>query len=277
MIDNAKSLVGKEFRVVMQTAAFVLFEHLDEEHRLLWSYLSHLGSYIFQHEIPNLSVYLSKLEILIRRFLNQLIKLTAQWTNKPKFHMLLHLVHSIERLGPAILFATEKLESFNRVTREGSIHSNHQSPSRDIAITSNTHRFYRILFSGSIFYDRKLHADLRAGSKVQDLFRNNKQIQKSLGFDLDWNKTPEIKFSCEYFTDLLTPRSTLNFWVVIIVKSDSKNASTCPPELRRTFPQHTWRSVETTILRKNQKVKAGAFVLVSPMIILIPHVVQTFI
>ncbi|KAH9820701.1 hypothetical protein DFH28DRAFT_1194770 [Melampsora americana] len=238
MIDNAKSLVGKEFRVVMQTAAFVLFEHLDEAHRLLWSYLSHLGSYIFQQEIPKLSVYLSELQILIRRFLNQLIKLTAQWTNKPKFHMLLHLGYSIERLGPAILFATEKLESFNRVTREGSIHSNHQSPSHDIAVTSNTHRFFRILFSESVFFDRDLNADLRAGSKFRDLFRNNKQIQKSLGFDLDWNKTPEIKFSY------------------------SKNTSPCPPELGRAFPHHKWTPVETAILRKNQQVKAGAFVLI---------------
>jgi hypothetical protein len=197
MIDNAKSLVGKEFGVVMQTAAFVLFEYIDEEHRLLWSYLSNLGSYIFQPEIPNISVYLAQLKVLIGRFLNQLISLNAQWTNKPKFHMLLHLVHSIERLGPAILFATQKLESFNRVTRDASVHSNNQSPSRDIAITSTTHRLLRILFSGSNFFDEELGGTFRAGPKVRELFENNKIIQKGLGFDPDWNKKPEVKFICE--------------------------------------------------------------------------------
>ena len=39
----------------------------------------------------------------------------------------------IRRFGPAALFATEAFESFNAVIRSKSIHSNQQSPSRDIA------------------------------------------------------------------------------------------------------------------------------------------------
>ncbi|KAI9631581.1 hypothetical protein KEM48_014232 [Puccinia striiformis f. sp. tritici PST-130] len=66
--------------------------------------------------------------------------MTAQWSNKPKFHMLLHLPASIKRYGPACLFATEKFESFNGVVRNASIHSNRGSPGRDIAITFSNYQ-----------------------------------------------------------------------------------------------------------------------------------------
>lgn len=58
---------------------------------------------------------------------------TPRWFNKPKFHIILHLVPHIRRFGPASLFATEAFESFNAVIRAKSVHSNHHAPSRDIA------------------------------------------------------------------------------------------------------------------------------------------------
>ena len=74
-----------------------------------------------------------QLEIAIQDFLAH----TAHWTphlfNKPKFHILLHLVEHIRQFCPAALFATEGFESFNAVIRAKSIHSNRQSPSHDIA------------------------------------------------------------------------------------------------------------------------------------------------
>jgi hypothetical protein len=55
-----------------------------------------------------------------------------RWFNKPKFHLLLHLLDHIPLFGPAILCATEAFESFNAIIRTWSIHSNRQAPSRDI-------------------------------------------------------------------------------------------------------------------------------------------------
>lgn len=52
---------------------------------------------------------------------------------KPKFHFLVHLPAYIERFGPAILFSTERYESYNAVFRAASIFSNRMAPSRDIA------------------------------------------------------------------------------------------------------------------------------------------------
>ena len=41
---------------------------------------------------------------------------TPRWFNKPKYHILLHLVDHIRQYGPAILFATENFESKEKST-----------------------------------------------------------------------------------------------------------------------------------------------------------------
>ncbi|KAG1907830.1 uncharacterized protein F5891DRAFT_904638, partial [Suillus fuscotomentosus] len=51
--------------------------------------------------------------------------------SKPKFHFLIHLPAFICCFGPAIIFSTERYESFNRVFRLSCIHSNRCTPSRD--------------------------------------------------------------------------------------------------------------------------------------------------
>ncbi|KAI9569764.1 hypothetical protein HD554DRAFT_1997841, partial [Boletus coccyginus] len=50
---------------------------------------------------------------------------------KAKFHFLVHLPMFIRRFGPAILFLTERYESFNGVYRLSSVYSNRQAPSCD--------------------------------------------------------------------------------------------------------------------------------------------------
>jgi hypothetical protein len=74
-----------------------------------------------------------QLKNAIRVFIARTAHWTPRWFNKPKFHILLHIIEDIRRFGPAILFATEGFEAFNAVIRNKSIHSNRQAPSRDIA------------------------------------------------------------------------------------------------------------------------------------------------
>ena len=81
----------------------------------LWSSLCLLGSLIFQTHIEDMDTYISEMRNLIDIFLNQIIEDSAQWVNKAKFHMLIHLPESILQFGPAILFATEKFEIYNGI------------------------------------------------------------------------------------------------------------------------------------------------------------------
>ena len=72
------------------------------------------------------------LEQAVQNFLAHTAKWTPCWFNKPKFHILLHLVEHIHQFGPAALFATNAFESFNALIYAKSIHSNHHAPSQDI-------------------------------------------------------------------------------------------------------------------------------------------------
>ncbi|KNF05862.1 hypothetical protein PSTG_00856 [Puccinia striiformis f. sp. tritici PST-78] len=135
MVKHIKSLVGKDFKVLVQVAPFTFFKYLTPEHRAIWTALCKLVPFIFVTKINNMKEHQTQLKAQIQNFIYQCVKVTGQWVKKPKFHHLLHLPEFILRFGPASLFSTEKFESFNGVMRNASIHSNRQSPSRDIAIT----------------------------------------------------------------------------------------------------------------------------------------------
>lgn len=200
MVRFANSLVGKEFRVVLQGAAFVLFPYLSAEHRHLWTLLSYLASYAFQTEIENKAVFLRELKIIINRVVHKLVSITAQWTNKPKFHHLIHLVESIDMFGPAPLFATEKFESFNSIIRNASVHSNRQGPGHDIAKSTNNWRLLRILLSGCIFDDLVTHRNqARAGIKIREFFNQSQVVRQSLGLRTRFSKASDDEVQGQNF------------------------------------------------------------------------------
>ncbi|KAH9810721.1 hypothetical protein DFH28DRAFT_488008 [Melampsora americana] len=248
MVHHAQSLLGKDFRIVLQAAPFVFFEFLPDEYRHCWILLVHLASLVFQTRIFNMGVYLSELKIVVARFLKQLVALNAQWTNKPKFHMLTHLPYCVERFGPPSLFATEKMESQNGVTRIASVHSNRHSPGKDIANRFNDERLLRMLISGSSFYDRQIRTRATASSLLRKLFQE-KEIRRGLGLNqlgtYTSDKTPQITY----------PKNTPH----------SQNVVDCddpPRELARKWPNVQWKKVLQVGLENGQKVLKGTFVLV---------------
>ncbi|OAV95271.1 hypothetical protein PTTG_09104 [Puccinia triticina 1-1 BBBD Race 1] len=177
------NFIGKDFRIVVQVAPFVLFEYMDEEEVELWAALCKLAPLIFQTHIEDMNLFQDQLSQHIRQFLFLLVKNTAQWVNKPKIHMLLHLLDSISRYGPASLFATEKMEGYNSILRNASVHSNQHSPSRDIGVSFGDYHNLRHLVSGGFFYDYKRKVYCSAGVGVVGIFANNRSIQRSMGFN----------------------------------------------------------------------------------------------
>ncbi|KAA1114700.1 hypothetical protein PGT21_050164 [Puccinia graminis f. sp. tritici] len=66
-----------------------------------------------------------KLHLGMSHRISAVLIISGRWSNKPKFHMLLHLPPSIRisKFGPASLLATEKFESYCIILHTASIHS----------------------------------------------------------------------------------------------------------------------------------------------------------
>ncbi|KAH9810402.1 hypothetical protein DFH28DRAFT_932887 [Melampsora americana] len=238
MVQYANSLLGKDFRVVLQAAPFVIFDFLTDEYRHCWISLVHLASYIFQTQIFNKHSYITDLKIVVARFLNQLVRLTAQWTNKPKFHMLTHLVLSVDRFGPASLFMTEKMESQNGVMRKASVQSNHHAPGKDISNAFNNERLLRMLISGGFFFDSKLGIRTTASKLMRELF-GDKAIRQSLGLHLPLSIDSQDKLKLTYGKGS---------------KSTQPDDDSPPAEIISQWPNAQWKKVTQVILENGQKV-----------------------
>ncbi|KAH9948702.1 hypothetical protein B0H21DRAFT_890351 [Amylocystis lapponica] len=154
LVQYSGSLTGRDFRAIAQAAPFVIYDLVSDDCYETWVALSKLIPLIWQPHIENVSTHLALLEKEIQYFLLCAARWTTRWFNKPKFHILLHLVEHIRRFGPASLFATEAFESFNAIIRAKSVHSNRQAPSRDIAIAFAQGNRIRHLLSGGLFMVR---------------------------------------------------------------------------------------------------------------------------
>jgi hypothetical protein len=101
--------------------------------------------------------------------------------SKPKFHFLVHLPAYIRRFGPAILFSTERYESFNRIFRLSCIYSNRQSPSRDTCQIFAYQDIVKHIATGGMWFDTVSNRWVRAGSVVLDFVNGHSDVAQSLG------------------------------------------------------------------------------------------------
>ena len=133
----------------------------------------------------------------LSRKIEDFLNITAQCSPsililKPKFHFLVHLPAYIRRFGPAIIFSTERYESFNHVFRLTSIHSNRQAPSRDSCNTFAEQDIVKHIATGGFWYNPSLEQWVRAGDAIrahmldhpehmQLLAIPNLQVEKQVG------------------------------------------------------------------------------------------------
>ncbi|EFP89671.2 uncharacterized protein PGTG_15634 [Puccinia graminis f. sp. tritici CRL 75-36-700-3] len=238
-VKHYKSLVGKHFRIVLQVAPFVLFQFMNEDQRELWSAMCELSPLIFQTTILDMELYLKTLQEKLDNFMYLLIMMSAQWVNKPKFHMLLHLPDSIRRFGPASLVATEKFESFNGLLRNASVHSNRHSPGRDLAISFANYECMRALGSGGDLFNYIENRYFRPSPQVTEMFKD-RMIQKAMGYN-----------------EQLANKST-----TIIASYPTKKAPpiSIPQYLQDTYPNKTFEVVITLHLDSHTVLKRNTFV-----------------
>ncbi|KAI8446222.1 hypothetical protein BY996DRAFT_8458912 [Phakopsora pachyrhizi] len=245
LVQHYSSLVGKDFKVLVQAAPFVFFPLIEDSKHKIWISLCHLCSFIFQTHITDLTKYMANLNYFAQDFLLKLISTNAQWVNKPKFHMLIHLRQSIARFGPTSLFATEKYESYNGVVRQASIHSNRQSPSHDIATSFQNYAALRFFFSGGITQAEPSRSNIvTQNSQVKKLLLNNSNIQKLFGFDPQSFK-PQPRYP--FFNQPPQSSAVYDESVPFGIKSKSPNSN--------------WTKITSFYLDEKQIIKGNSFII----------------
>ncbi|KAI8449373.1 hypothetical protein BY996DRAFT_8407206 [Phakopsora pachyrhizi] len=244
LVQHYSSLVGKDFKIIIQAAPFVFFTIIEESRQKIWISLCHLCSLIFQTHISCLENYVATLNSFTQDFLIKLISSNAQWVNKPKFHILLHLSQSVARFGPASLFATEKFESYNGVVRQASIHSNRQSPSQDIANSFMNFSAIRYCLSGGNCISETNVSIVSPSYQVKNLLLKNPTIQNLLGLD---SYIFKVKPRYPFFKK--PPLST----------TDYENCTT-PKGIKSISPNSDWINILSFELEDHQTIKANSFV-----------------
>ncbi|KLO13183.1 hypothetical protein SCHPADRAFT_970312 [Schizopora paradoxa] len=182
LVQYRGSLIGRQFKSLVQVMSFVLYGLVSDEMVHLWVAAGHLTSYLWFTEIKDVPRYCSELEGLIGQFLDSLSAVEpGRIVAKPKCHILTHSPDDVRRLGPAAgLFGTDTFECFNGVFRLCSILSNHQAPSLDIARTFSELGFFKQIASGGYWKDREEW--VRAGPEVRKFMNVHTEVQDLLGW-----------------------------------------------------------------------------------------------
>lgn len=189
MCGHHGSLIGKHFKALVQIMSFVAYDLLPPNVLDAWLLLGRLTSLLWYTEIDDIRVYTDELQGVIDEFLI----ITAQCSPsililKPKFHFLVHLPSYIKRFGPALLFSTERFESFNGVFRTASTFSNRHAPSRDIAGQLAEIDRVKHISSGGFWYEGSKW--VCATDNLLNFARKNKVFSKMVGIPCNESSEP---------------------------------------------------------------------------------------
>ncbi|KAI0726422.1 hypothetical protein C8Q72DRAFT_928484 [Fomitopsis betulina] len=183
LVKYKNALVGKHFKALQQVGAFHLYDDLCPEIvQDLWKATGELGAVLWFHQIRDMNQYLDDLEVLVANVLDIWAIIDPnRILTKNKLHILMHLVNNIHHFGPAILYSTEIFECWNAIFRFCSILSNHQAPSRDIAVTLADMERFKHQVSGG-WWRNSVGEYVCAGNNIQIFFRENLAFQCRLGW-----------------------------------------------------------------------------------------------
>ncbi|CUA75357.1 putative membrane protein ycf78 [Rhizoctonia solani] len=181
MVHYRGALIGKHFKTIAQVMPFVLYDNIvEDELRNVWVLLSRLVVQLWVTDIHNMKDYRTNLKALIDDFLIAAAQCSPSIiSTKPKFHFLVHISDYICRFGPAVLFSTERFESFNAVFRAASIFSNRRAPSLDIAVTMAHKDRIKHVCSGG-FWKNGSHW-VHSNKFIQDFLMKNTQFGALVG------------------------------------------------------------------------------------------------
>ncbi|KAJ3992124.1 hypothetical protein F5050DRAFT_1580171, partial [Lentinula boryana] len=181
VMQYRNGLIRKHFKTLMQTSIFHIQDIVSEHQFTLAKAIGELGAVLWITEIDNLDQYLEDLEVLIDNVLDAWALMDPRKILvKIKLHLIKHLPAHIQRFGLSVRFSTEVFECFNAVFRMCSVLSNHQAPSRDIALKNGEMcRVKHILSGGCWLQNGRV---TRAGEGITSFFKSTPILHRHLGW-----------------------------------------------------------------------------------------------
>ncbi|KAH0825930.1 hypothetical protein J3R83DRAFT_7620 [Lanmaoa asiatica] len=255
------ALVGKHFKGLAQVMPYLIYDLVPEKVLQGWSLIGKLVVLLWHTSIEDTETYLATLSHVI----DDLLTISAQCApsilvTKAKFHFLVHLPMFIRRFGPAILFSTERYESFNGVYRLSSVYSNRQAPSRDACHLFAEQDNVKHVVSGGTWHDPTAQKWVKAGPGVTEYFDAHPHQRRLLGF-------PDMK-SQNIGAAQLPPHVE----VVCPIGWDDTEAARCGMESATLAPQRGARFYKATSFTAVQgdKTRVGTHVIIKHGKVLVP-------
>ncbi|XP_028413915.1 uncharacterized protein LOC114536761 [Dendronephthya gigantea] len=143
---NYGSYVGRDFKLWMQVAVFILEDIIPHEQLFVWELLSEIFALAYSSGFDKRNSEGAKQ--LFKTFIDAVTRIYPEFLKKAKLHLLLHLVDDIENLGPANGFSTERFEAFNHFIRGLNVNSNRHASSLDICTKFAKLEKLRFVLSG---------------------------------------------------------------------------------------------------------------------------------
>ncbi|KAJ7060399.1 hypothetical protein C8F01DRAFT_1292764 [Mycena amicta] len=185
IMQYAGSLIGRQLKTVIQTSIFHVHDLVTDEHFAAWKAVGQLAALLWVPEIDDMDLYCNDVTVAVANVLDTFAAIDpSKMIMKFKLQLLPHLPEEVRLFGPLVGVATENFEAFNAVFRAASIHSNHQAPSRDIALQLADQEGARHRMFGGYWRDETTQNWVRAGPAVRDYITNQPSLQRMLGWNI---------------------------------------------------------------------------------------------
>ncbi|KAJ6597903.1 hypothetical protein B0H10DRAFT_2231848 [Mycena sp. CBHHK59/15] len=183
IMQYAGSLIGRQFKTIVQTAVFHVHDLVTEDQFTAWKAIGELSALLWVPEIQDLAQYQKDLKTAVANVLDAIAKIDpSKIMTKIKYHLLAHIDLDTLEFGPLIGVATEIFESFNAVFRYCSIYSNHLAPSRDIAIQLGRQETVKHQLAGGRWLAKSSGEWQVAGAGVRHFIEKHPILQRLVGW-----------------------------------------------------------------------------------------------
>ena len=200
------SLIGKHFKSLAQVMSFLVYDLVPEDVLCAWKIIGALCVLLWHTEIEDIESYLVRsrtssfyrsntLQTSLTQTIGDFLNITAKCSpsilvSKPKFHFLVHLPAFVRLFGPAILYSTERYESFNHVFCLSCIYSNRQAPSRDSCNIFAAQDRIKHIATGGYWLDTRTGMWVQAGQTILDYMSTHNEALSWLSLPKESKLTP---------------------------------------------------------------------------------------